>query len=104
MPAAQCSTGEQKALLIGLILAQARAVKAVARAPLLCFCLDEVAAHLDGSAGTGFFETLEALGAQAWMTGTDRPSVRRAWQRSAQFFHVEAGTLAEMQEMTDATR
>jgi DNA replication and repair protein RecF len=65
-----CSTGEQKALLIGLILAQARAVKeVVGAAPILL--LDEVAAHLDVHRRRGLFEALTALGVQAWMTGTD---------------------------------
>jgi DNA replication and repair protein RecF len=94
MPAGQCSTGEQKALLIGLILAQARAVKAVANvAPVLL--LDEVAAHLDRQRREGLFATLEALGSQAWMTGTDG-HLFEGLGRGAQCFHVEAGTLAEM--------
>jgi DNA replication and repair protein RecF len=94
MPAAHCSTGEQKALLIGLILAQARAVKAVANlSPVLL--LDEVAAHLDRQRREGLFATLEALGSQAWMTGTDG-HLFEGLGRGAQCFHVEAGTLAEM--------
>lgn len=101
MPAAQCSTGEQKALLIGLILAQARAVKAVANvAPVLL--LDEVAAHLDRQRREGLFATLEALGSQAWMTGTDG-HLFEGLGASAQCFHVEAGTLAEMKRK-DAKR
>ena len=101
MPASQCSTGEQKALLIGLILAQARAVKAVANvAPVLL--LDEVAAHLDRQRREGLFATLEALGSQAWMTGTDG-HLFEGLGRGAQCFHVEAGTLAEMKRK-DATR
>ncbi|MGB9141760.1 MAG: DNA replication and repair protein RecF, partial [Aestuariivirga sp.] len=101
MPAGQCSTGEQKALLIGLILAQARAVKAVANvAPVLL--LDEVAAHLDRPRREGLFAALEALGSQAWMTGTDG-HLFEGLGRGAQCFHVEAGTLAEMKRK-DATR
>lgn len=94
MPAGQCSTGEQKALLIGLILAQARAVKAVANvAPVLL--LDEVAAHLDRQRREGLFATLEALGSQAWMTGTD-DHLFEGLAAGAQCFHVDAGTLKEM--------
>ena len=94
MPAGQCSTGEQKALLIGLILAQARAVKAVANvAPVLL--LDEVAAHLDRQRREGLFATLEALGSQAWMTGTDG-HLFEGLAAGAQCFHVDAGTLREM--------
>jgi len=92
--AGQCSTGEQKALLIGLILAQARAVKTVANvAPVLL--LDEVAAHLDRQRREGLFATLEALGSQAWMTGTDG-HLFEGLSPGAQCFHVDAGTLREM--------
>ena len=69
MPAAACSTGEQKALLISLCLANARALtRATGAAPILL--LDEVAAHLDAGRRKALFTEIEALGAQAWMTGT----------------------------------
>ena len=69
MPAAQCSTGEQKALLISLVLANARALKAeTGAAPLVL--LDEVAAHLDAARRAALFDEICALEAQAWMTGT----------------------------------
>jgi DNA replication and repair protein RecF len=69
MPAAACSTGEQKALLISLCLANARALaNATGAAPILL--LDEVAAHLDTNRRKALFAEIEALGAQAWMTGT----------------------------------
>jgi DNA replication and repair protein RecF len=69
MPAAACSTGEQKALLISLCLANARALtEATGSAPILL--LDEVAAHLDAGRRKALFAEIEALGAQAWMTGT----------------------------------
>ena len=70
-PAVQCSTGEQKAVLIALLLAQARVQAAVrGMAPLLLF--DEVAAHLDERHRHALFAALSDLGAQAWLTGTDR--------------------------------
>jgi DNA replication and repair protein RecF len=70
MPAALCSTGEQKALLIGLILAHARLVRQMSGiAPLLL--LDEVAAHLDPGRREALFRRLATLGGQVWMTGTD---------------------------------
>ncbi|WP_414675641.1 DNA replication/repair protein RecF [Methyloceanibacter sp.] len=70
-PAEQCSSGEQKALLIGLILAKAELVKDIeGAAPLVL--LDEVAAHLDEARRTALFGEILRLGAQAWMTGTDR--------------------------------
>ncbi len=69
MPAAACSTGEQKALLISLCLANARALtEATGAAPILL--LDEVAAHLDAGRRKALFTEIEVLGAQAWMTGT----------------------------------
>ncbi|KAB1074940.1 DNA replication/repair protein RecF [Methylobacterium planeticum] len=70
VPAATASTGEQKALLIGLVLAHARLVQAMSGiAPVIL--LDEVAAHLDPRRRTGLFEALEALPGQVWMTGAD---------------------------------
>jgi DNA replication and repair protein RecF len=67
-----CSTGEQKALLIAITIAHARAVRAAfdGWAPVLL--LDEIAAHLDAERRAGLFEEIEALGSQAWMTGTDQ--------------------------------
>lgn len=70
VPAEQCSTGEQKALLISLILANARALAAdLGRAPILL--LDEVAAHLDAERRAALYDELCTLGAQALMTGTE---------------------------------
>jgi DNA replication and repair protein RecF len=90
-----CSTGEQKALLIGLVLAHARAVRAACDgwAPILL--LDEVAAHLDEERRTGLFEELEELRVQAWMTGTDARLFEPLgpW---AEFFRVSDGSAAPM--------
>jgi DNA replication and repair protein RecF len=69
-PADRCSTGEQKALLLSLVLAHAELVAdRSGRTPLLL--LDEVAAHLDSRRRTGLFERLHEWGGQVWMTGTD---------------------------------
>lgn len=69
--AAQCSTGEQKALLLSIVLAQAELVADRAgRPPVLL--LDEVAAHLDARRRSALFERLSAREAQVWMTGTER--------------------------------
>ena len=66
----QCSTGEQKALLISLILANARALATdLGRAPVLL--LDEVAAHLDADRRAALYDEICTLGAQAIMTGTE---------------------------------
>ncbi|HEY6919338.1 MAG TPA: DNA replication/repair protein RecF, partial [Tabrizicola sp.] len=70
VPADQCSTGEQKALLISLILANARALaQDLGRAPILL--LDEVAAHLDETRRAALYDEICALDAQALMTGTE---------------------------------
>jgi DNA replication and repair protein RecF len=89
MPAAQCSTGEQKALLISLILGWARAIGAV-RGFVPLVLLDEVAAHLDESRRAQLFEALDGLNAQTWATGTDA-SLFSAWGARVQLFRVEAG-------------
>ncbi len=94
MPAADCSTGEQKALLIGLVLANAR-LQAVAHggaAPLLL--LDEVAAHLDEDRRSCLFDEICALGAQAWMTGTDAALFSALGPR-AQHFEVRNGMIRQ---------
>jgi DNA replication and repair protein RecF len=86
--ARDCSTGEQKALLISIMLAEAREL-AKARdgmAPLLL--LDEIAAHLDATRRAALFEEIDALSAQAWMTGTDLSLFRGA---HAEIFLVEDG-------------
>ncbi len=70
MPAESCSTGEQKALLIGLVLAQAGLVTSLSgETPLIL--LDEIAAHLDETRRDALFGVLDDLGAQTFMTGTD---------------------------------
>ncbi len=87
MPADQCSTGEQKALLIGLILAHATLIKAErGNAPILL--LDEVAAHLDETRRAALYDILIGLGAQVWLTGTDR-NLFTAIESKATFFEVK---------------
>jgi DNA replication and repair protein RecF len=89
--AAACSTGEQKALLISIVLADAWELsrRRDGRAPLLL--LDEVAAHLDLRRRGALFEEILALGAQAWMTGTDL-SLFDGLGGRADIFLVNAGT------------
>jgi len=69
-PAALCSTGEQKALLLSLILAHATIVRRDTGRPLVVL-LDEVAAHLDPARRIALFDRLRATGGQVWMTGTE---------------------------------
>lgn len=91
MPANLCSTGEQKALLIGLVLVHARLVAQMTRiTPLLL--LDEVAAHLDPDRRMALFSALDALETQCWMTGTDAMLFESLGAR-AQMIDVTAGRL-----------
>ena len=90
VPAAQASTGEQKALLISLILANARALRdEIGSAPLLL--LDEVAAHLDAGRRAALYDEIAALGAQAWMTGTGAELFAELGDRARQIEVVEDG-------------
>ncbi|WP_235914038.1 DNA replication/repair protein RecF [Curvivirga aplysinae] len=89
MPAHLCSTGEQKALLIAIVLAHAKLQAAERGVPPLLL-LDEVAAHLDQKKRSALFETIESLGSQTWLTGTE-PNVFDELKGKAQFFHVENG-------------
>ena len=88
--ARECSTGEQKALLISIVLADAWELAAArdGHAPLLL--LDEIAAHLDATRRAALFEEILALGAQAWMTGTDL-SLFEGLGARAEVFHVKDG-------------
>jgi DNA replication and repair protein RecF len=72
MPAEASSTGEQKALLIGLVLAHAELLAARRNGVAPILLLDEIAAHLDSRRRMGLFAELLRLGTQAWLTGTDR--------------------------------
>ncbi len=70
-PAKEASTGQQKALLIGLILASARALCDVSDGPQPLILLDEAAAHLDRERRAALFDELSEMGGQAWLTGTE---------------------------------
>jgi len=98
--AGECSTGEQKAVLISMVLSQARVqVKQRGLAPLML--LDEVAAHLDSTRRTALFDELTELDAQSWLTGTDR-SLFDGFQSRAQFFQVADATILPNQDGTQA--
>ncbi|PZX15049.1 DNA replication and repair protein RecF [Palleronia aestuarii] len=86
--AALCSTGEQKALLISLILANARALAAEVGAPPILL-LDEVAAHLDADRRAALYDEIELLGSQAWMTGTGAELFDDLGQRAQRFAVTE---------------
>lgn len=92
IPAADASTGEQKALLIGLVLAHARLLsEMIGAAPVLL--LDEVLAHLDPARRLALHRELGELGAQAWMTGADHALFREI-ESSAAIIEVKSGTLS----------
>ncbi len=86
-----CSTGEQKALLIAILMAHARLLTlARGAAPLLL--LDEVAAHLDAARRAALYEEILGLGAQAWLTGTDAADFEGLEGR-AQFYRINDGAI-----------
>ncbi len=94
MSADQCSTGEQKALLIGIILAHARLIAAERGAPPILL-LDEVAAHLDPDRRAALYEILADLKGQVWLTGTEE-GLFESIATTRQFFHVENGSLTHV--------
>jgi DNA replication and repair protein RecF len=94
IPAADASTGEQKALLIRLVLAHASLIKQMTGfAPLLL--LDEVVAHLDPSRRAALYDALSLLGAQVWMTGAD-PAAFGDIVGRAQVFLVRGGMVEQV--------
>ena len=91
LDAGECSTGEQKAVLISIVLSQAREQAArTGNAPLVL--LDEVAAHLDAERRLALFDELASLDAQSWMTGTDR-ALFDGFGGRAQYYHVADAAL-----------
>jgi DNA replication and repair protein RecF len=95
MAASQSSTGEQKALLVGIILSHARLVtQMTGSAPILL--LDEIAAHLDAGRRAALFGIIDDLGAQAFMTGTDR-ALFSALEGRAEFLSVSHGLVSKDQ-------
>ena len=96
MPARDASTGEQKALLIGLVLAHATLVaESTGIVPLLL--LDEVVAHLDPGRRSSLFAELAKLGAQVWLTGAD-PQAFGNIGRTGEIFDVENGRITRRGE------
>ena len=94
VPAAQASTGEQKALLVGLVLAHARLVARMSGlSPLVL--LDEVAAHLDPRRRAGLYAALDALPGQVWMTGAD-PALFGELGERADILQVAEGRVAPL--------
>jgi DNA replication and repair protein RecF len=89
MAADQCSTGEQKALLISLILGAARAYRAEhGSAPLIL--LDEIAAHLDLARRAALYDLICDLGGQVFMTGTGAELFAELGPRAQHFSVIES--------------
>lgn len=92
-PADLCSTGEQKALLIAIMLAYVRTLMRH-RQLMPIFLLDDIAAHLDDTRRSALFEEIVTLGVQAWLTGTEEEAFSSLLP-FAQHFDVEQGNLSE---------
>ena len=92
-PARDASTGQQKALLIGLILASASALSADTSGPKPLLLLDEAAAHLDADRRAALFDELCATGGQAWLTGTEAFLFEAFGDRAAKVEVTEGGAV-----------
>jgi DNA replication and repair protein RecF len=92
--AAECSTGEQKAMLIAIVLAHSQLLESAGERRPRLLLLDEVAAHLDPLRREALFERLRAGAAQVWLTGTEAPPFA-AILREAAVWHVEGGQVVQ---------
>lgn len=95
MPAAKCSTGEQKALLLSIIMSVARVKKLKKDVPSLLL-LDEVIAHLDVKRRDALFKEIIELKIQAWMTGTDY-DMFHSIKNYAQFFYINNSQIRKLE-------
>ena len=92
------STGEQKALLISIILANARALKKELGHPPVML-LDEISAHLDVDRRAALYEEIKALDAQAWMTGTDKKLFSELGHEAQYFNVIENSGVSDIEEV-----
>jgi DNA replication and repair protein RecF len=95
-PAAECSTGEQKALILNLVLAQAARLSRANSQPNPILLLDEVAAHLDSQRRAALFDEIEALSLQAFLTGTDE-ALFETLKGRALGVHVDTSSLTALE-------
>jgi len=93
VPANLCSTGEQKALLMSIVLSEAKCLKAVRGFPPILL-LDEVAAHLDNQKRDALLDKIAQLNTQTWLTTTN-PFEFTGIREKAQFFEVKDNTVQE---------
>jgi DNA replication and repair protein RecF len=94
MPADQCSTGEQKALLVSIIMAASR-LQVLRGGAIPLILLDEVMAHLDEERRQALFAEIESLKVQAWLTGTD-PELFKDFMGQTQHFEIVNRTLKRL--------
>jgi len=97
-PAADCSTGEQKALILNLVLAQAARLSRVKSQPNPILLLDEVAAHLDPLRRAALFDEIEALSLQAFLTGTEE-ALFETLKGRALGVHIDASRLTVLDKV-----
>jgi DNA replication and repair protein RecF len=102
MPAGTCSTGEQKSLLVGLVLAQAEMVRRHRNGAAPILLLDEISAHLDPIRRAALFQEIVALGNQTWMTGTDAEAFS-GLEGKASFHRVDDGRIVSPGSPTTAS-
>ena len=96
MPLQSCSSGEQKALLLGLVLAHGRLLSSLSSGGAPILLLDEVTAHLDAERRHALFDILEQSGAHSWMTGTD-PALFQGCQEDSCFLEVTSKSVERAQ-------
>jgi len=94
IPADQCSTGEQKALLISIVLGHALMMQAE-KGYVPIILLDEIAAHLDDERREQLFNVLRSLNGQIWLTGTDK-NIFNSLKDEAKMFYTEEGIITEL--------
>jgi DNA replication and repair protein RecF len=102
-PAAECSTGEQKALILNLVLAQAARLSRVKSQPNPILLLDEVAAHLDPLRRAALFDEIDALALQALLTGTEA-TLFETLKGRALGVRVDASHLTLLEQVNDRRR
>lgn len=103
--AKMCSTGEQKALLVGLVLAHSRLIKKTSGGISPLILLDEIAAHLDVGRRLALFSSIASLNAQVWMTGTDADIFLPLGNvMETQFFHVSNGAIVLANDAESASK
>ena len=93
MYAENCSTGEQKNLLVSLILAEARVYQEINNGVSPVLLLDEITAHMDNDRVSNLFEQIGEIGSQTWLTGTSENLFDYIWDKT-DIFNINKGKLS----------